>query len=369
MAMNLGEGSRKKGLSPEMNVTPLVDVVLVLLIIFMVITPLLTKGFWLHTPKQEKEEVEKEELAADPQPPLVLRVAAERTVTVNGADVPLDELALRLKRMFAARDHMGRRPLFFATTRSSLAIASSTEALLAHPDLSSQPDLIALVGRISFGLADEKSSAFREVLCVPAAHTLTAERGGSPRLTRYWTVPAGEETRTSFDDGVAELRALIEHAALERMDPAGTTSIWLSGGYDSPALFGIAERALAKQGDSRRLHPVSMSHPPDDPAREDEIIAEIVGFWNRTPTWVDISEAPLLENLAEYAAGHDDPFQHAFERWSRVMLAAARRVPSRVVFSGDGGDQLFAVSRVFLRDLFAGGRWGELSRGRPPPGS
>ena len=265
-------------------------------------------------------------------------------------------------RLFAARDHMGRRPLFFATTKSSLVVASSTEGVLAHPELSREPDLSALVARIAFGLADETTSAFRGVFSVPAAHVLTADRGGAPSMSRYWTVPAGEDTRTSFDDGVAELRVLIERAALERMDPVGTTSIWLSGGYDSPALFGIAERALAAQGDGRRLHPVSMSHPPDDPAREDEIIAEIVAFWNRTPTWVDISEAPLLESVAEYAAGHDDPFQHAFERWSRVMLAAARRVPSRVVFSGDGGDQLFAVSRVFLRDLFASGRWGELRR-------
>jgi biopolymer transport protein ExbD/biopolymer transport protein TolR len=102
--MNLETGGRKKGVTPEMNVTPLVDVVLVLLIIFMVITPLLTKHFWLHTPKQEKEEVEKEELAKDPTPPLVLHVAADRSVSVNGAVVAVEELAERLKRMFAARD-------------------------------------------------------------------------------------------------------------------------------------------------------------------------------------------------------------------------------------------------------------------------
>ena len=265
-------------------------------------------------------------------------------------------------RLFAARDHMGRRPLFFASTRSSVVVASSTEAILAHPELAREPDLSALVARISFGLADETSSAFRGVCAVPAAHAMTADRGAAPFVSRYWTVPTGEEKRVSFDDGVAELRALIERAALERMDPAEPTSIWLSGGYDSPSLFGITERALAARADGRRLHPVSMSHPPGDPAREDEIVEDIVAFWKRTPTWVDIDDAPLLENVAEYAAGHDDPFQHAFERWSRVMLAAVRRVPSRVVFSGDGGDQLFAVSRVFLRDLFANGRWGELRR-------
>src|SRR6185436_15141911 len=109
MAMNLGNASGK-GVAPSMNVTPLVDVVLVLLIIFMVITPLLTKKFWIHTPKQEKQEVDKQDLVNDPVPPLVLRVGADRSVTVNGAAVALEELPDRLRRMFAAReDHI----LFF----------------------------------------------------------------------------------------------------------------------------------------------------------------------------------------------------------------------------------------------------------------
>ena len=110
MAMQGGGGGDGKNARPNMNVTPLVDVVLVLLIIFMVMTPLLSKKFWVHTPKQEKQEVEKPELNKDPQPPLVLRVAPDSTVTVNGAAVAMEELPGRLRRMFAAReDHI----LFF----------------------------------------------------------------------------------------------------------------------------------------------------------------------------------------------------------------------------------------------------------------
>jgi biopolymer transport protein TolR len=105
MAMAVGSGGGSKSVvAPQMNVTPLVDVVLVLLIIFMVITPLLTKTFWIHTPKQEKEEVERTQLEKDPAPPLVLRVGAGRTIQINGAEVRFDELPQRLKRMFAARD-------------------------------------------------------------------------------------------------------------------------------------------------------------------------------------------------------------------------------------------------------------------------
>ncbi len=103
MAMTVGAPAGK-GVVPQMNVTPLVDVVLVLLIIFMVITPLLAKNFWVHLPKQDKEEVTRQQMEADPAPPLVMRVGPARTIQVNGADVPFAELSERLKRMFAARD-------------------------------------------------------------------------------------------------------------------------------------------------------------------------------------------------------------------------------------------------------------------------
>ena len=102
MAMTVGSGGRD--VAPQMNVTPLVDIVLVLLIIFMVITPLLQKNFWLHLPKQEKEEVTPQQLQEDPTPPLVLHVGAGRTIQVNGTDVELEDLSDRLRRMFAARD-------------------------------------------------------------------------------------------------------------------------------------------------------------------------------------------------------------------------------------------------------------------------
>ena len=57
MAMDIGSSGGKPGRAvPAMNVTPLVDVVLVLLIIFMVITPMLAKQFWLHLPNKVDQD-------------------------------------------------------------------------------------------------------------------------------------------------------------------------------------------------------------------------------------------------------------------------------------------------------------------------
>ena len=112
MAMSVGAGASGKTVAPQMNVTPLIDVVLVLLIIFMVITPLLSKNFWVHLPKQEKQEVEPD-TPQDPEPPLVMKLGPGRTITVNNTEIAAEELVERLKRMFAARsDHV----LFFDAT-------------------------------------------------------------------------------------------------------------------------------------------------------------------------------------------------------------------------------------------------------------
>jgi biopolymer transport protein ExbD/biopolymer transport protein TolR len=103
MAMTMGTGGRKGGVAPTMNVTPLVDVVLVLLILFMVLTPMMNKKFWIHTPKQEKKELDQPQ-DANPTPPLVLRVMPDKTIMVNSTTLTFEELPDRLKRMFAARD-------------------------------------------------------------------------------------------------------------------------------------------------------------------------------------------------------------------------------------------------------------------------
>lgn len=109
MAMDLGSGGKSKlGVAtPEMNVTPLVDVVLVLLIIFMVITPLLSKQFWVHLPEDKKENT-------PPPPssdgPVVVTVAEDGTIRVNRDKVTLDELDTKLRRALAAK---GQRTAFF----------------------------------------------------------------------------------------------------------------------------------------------------------------------------------------------------------------------------------------------------------------
>lgn len=99
MGMAVGSSGKKGHATPSMNVTPLVDVVLVLLIIFMVVTPLLSKQFWLQLPKQE----ETKSASSAENRSVVLTVKKDGTLEINGAEVPKQDLKDRVSRAMAAR--------------------------------------------------------------------------------------------------------------------------------------------------------------------------------------------------------------------------------------------------------------------------
>jgi biopolymer transport protein ExbD/biopolymer transport protein TolR len=109
MAMNVGGPKGKPGRAqPSMNVTPLVDVVLVLLIIFMVITPLLARQFWLHLPSQVDKN-QPAELDENSQQ-LVVSVNESNEIMINSQVVSEAEFPNKLHRMLAAKQD---RTIFF----------------------------------------------------------------------------------------------------------------------------------------------------------------------------------------------------------------------------------------------------------------
>ncbi|MCP3163094.1 ExbD/TolR family protein [Myxococcus qinghaiensis] len=84
----------------EINVTPLVDVVLVLLIIFMVVTPLLEKDILVRVPDTE---VENEPPPENNDQQLVVLLDKDGGYSINTEKVPTSDYVPRLKRMLAAK--------------------------------------------------------------------------------------------------------------------------------------------------------------------------------------------------------------------------------------------------------------------------
>jgi biopolymer transport protein TolR len=83
--------SSSAGVISEINVTPLVDVMLVLLIVFMVAAPLMTVGVPIELPKTEASQLDTK------TEPLYVTVQADKTVYLQETQIPMGELVAKLQ--------------------------------------------------------------------------------------------------------------------------------------------------------------------------------------------------------------------------------------------------------------------------------
>src|SRR5881398_1530919 len=93
-----GRRGRRKAVMAEINVTPMLDVMLVLLIIFMVSAPMLTVGVPLDLPQTQAKSLENND-----QKPIQMSVDIKGKVFINDAEIAINELIPKLKAITDAR--------------------------------------------------------------------------------------------------------------------------------------------------------------------------------------------------------------------------------------------------------------------------
>src|ERR1700730_12007448 len=101
--MQVGGGGSIKS---DINVTPLVDVVLVLLIIFMVITPVVQMGYLVRVPPKAPANLPPSAV----QDQIILRLMPEARIFINKDEVPADQFAQKIRDVF---DSNSRKMIFF----------------------------------------------------------------------------------------------------------------------------------------------------------------------------------------------------------------------------------------------------------------
>jgi len=265
-------------------------------------------------------------------------------------------------RLFCARDFAGSRPLFYGAIGGTLIVGSTLGALRACPDAPSGFNDAFLAETAASLWLPADDTAYRGLWALPAGCSLSWTRAGGPVVSRHWNPPAiDSRVAPSAQEAAAELRHRLRRAVRERLGTHATT-VWMSGGRDSTAVFAAGQDALAARRNGQRLHPVSMSFPPGHAGREDEFIAAVAQRWNSPIHWLDGPQIPLFADPAQGAAYRDEPYEPMYEMVTRSLARGSRAAGARIAFDGWGGDQLFELSPVNLADLFRSGRWISLAR-------
>lgn len=265
----------------------------------------------------------------------------------------------RHRRLFCATDHMGASPLYYSHSNDFFAFASTEEALLEVPGVSSEPneERIASVLVPAFHSYDPASSWLRDVRVLLPGQTLSLTPEGKSTATVYWQWEAGEDTHfASESEAQEEFLSVFSEAVRCRLRSAGTVAQMLSGGIDSASIRAMVTNPNAgKSSPSLRTYSAVSDFPESCP--ETRCIQSLARGLDAS--FVAI---PSFSGMV----GHRDL---AHEAWSQahpvdnsitlpaLMCLAARRRGDRVMLHGASGDVTTAVPNRYMAYFMRTGQW------------
>ena len=144
------------------------------------------------------------------------------------------------RRLFAARDRLGIKPLYYSCTADSLAFGSEIKALFECPGIGREFNRGVLPEYLAFGYVSGSETFFRGIQSLPPGHTLEADESGEVRVRPYWDLPTGTaEDGCSREDYVQRYRELFESCVASHLMSDVPLGVFLSGGLDSSAIAAV----------------------------------------------------------------------------------------------------------------------------------
>ncbi len=247
----------------------------------------------------------------------------------------------RRRRLFLARDRLGKKPLYYATVGDAFIFGSEIKALLAFPGLDRTLDLEAVNDYLTLRYVPREKSIFRQIRKLPAGHCLVAEDGGA-RARCYWDIHFG---RAPAGDGSAagDVAALLRQAVALRLRSDVPLGAFLSGGLDSSAVVGLMAEAAQS--------PVTTTSIGFPEAEFDELpYARLVARHFNTAHHERVVMPAALDVLDRLVWHYDEPFADS-SAVPTYYVAQLARAHVTVALSGDGGDESFAGYRRYFFDV------------------
>jgi asparagine synthase (glutamine-hydrolysing) len=270
----------------------------------------------------------------------------------------------REKRLFAARDRFGIKPLYYVATGEGVAFASEIKQLLGLAGGSTHMNVARVYDFLASGISDHTGETMFEGVnqlrggeCV----TIDASRSWTGHIEpRRWYALLDPQDRLSVSEREAgrRFRDLFTDAVRIHLRSDVPVGSCLSGGLDSSSIVSLMSEMLA--GEGARVNTVSACYA-EKSVDEKPFMEEVVAKTGAIPHYIFPRAEDVFARAADITWHQDEPFGSTsiFAQW--CVFEEARRQGIKVMLDGQGADEQLAGYHTgfhyYMADLARRGRW------------
>ena len=244
----------------------------------------------------------------------------------------------RDRKLFLARDRLGKKPLYWTLLKGSFFFSSSIDAFVGLPGWSGRlmPSALALYARL--GCFPDHLTVYEQVRSLPPGHHAVIGVGASSvSVEKYWSLRFPERRIANFSEAAEQYELLLTDAVKIRLRADVPVSMTFSGGVDSGTIAAIAAKRLNAQ-----IQCYTLDYDTESDRSEETQIARLVA--NRLGLqWNYIHydyHYDLLTDVTDAFRTVDQPCSQMAMAYS-LRLYRAMRPHAKVVLSGGGADESF----------------------------
>lgn len=252
------------------------------------------------------------------------------------------------KIFFAARDHLGIKPFYYAVQNGTFYFGSEIKAILAHPDFKKELNEEGVSHYLTFGSTPAPHTLFKDIQKLPAAHYLLIREKGEIEKKEYWSPIATDNKQQTRGEKeyVEEVRALLRDSIQSQMVSDVPFGCFLSGGIDSSTNAALMSESLGKP-----VETFSVGYKDFQNKNEFQYSRKVAEFLGKKPHELLLDESHMREFLPQYARFADDPNSDPVCFPLFWLSKFTRDSGTTVIQIGEGADEIFAGYEQYIKAL------------------
>lgn len=242
----------------------------------------------------------------------------------------------RKRKLFAARDRLGIKPLYFRYDGKALLFGSEIKTILAYPGVKAEFNRSTLAEYLAFGYITGAETMYSGIEKLPPGHTLEVDENGKLTITPYWDLTVAPDNDSKPREYyVKTYRELLEQCVSSHLMSDVPLGVFLSGGLDSSAVAALTTKIRKEP-----IETFSVGYGEEEfsELRFARQVAEHIGSKHHE---VRLSREEFFQSLPKLIWHEDEPIVWP-SSVSLYFVARLARERVTVVLTGEGSDETLA---------------------------